>query len=387
MARRRVKGEAALYQTHTADCPAPDANGERPPHTCNGLWRGSVDLGWINGRRERRYVAATTRKAVSAKLAKLKEDVAAGVQTDATTVEQWMDYWLRHIAPRRCVPKTLATYQANVANWINPTIGRKRLAALTAADVRRLHETIRAAGRSETTVRQVHANLHRALVVAVQDQKIRVNPAGRVDAPTASGNKHAELTTPEALQLMAACRTARERARVYIAILAGLRQGEALGLDWADVHLDEQYMHIHQVAQRIKGEGVVLIERTKRGAGESRDVFMLPELTAAMRAWRDESGGRGLVFGDQARPTRPEYDWREWKLLCARARVPQVPPHGARATTATRLQELGVPIHIVAEILGHANIVVTAQRYTRARLEAQQRFLSALPAIELPAGR
>ena len=67
--------------------------------------------------------------------------------------------------------------------------------------------------------------------------------------------------------------------------------------------------------------------------------------------------------------------------MCERAGVPAVPPHGARASTATRLQELGVPAFIVADVLGHADIAVTLSRYTRSNLEAQQRAFAALPPL------
>lgn len=379
--KRRVGGEGSIYQAHTPGCPPEDANGDRPKHGCQGRWRGYVDLGWHDGKRDRRYVSGKTRRDVSNKLEKLKTEAAAGVRSDSTTVSEWMTYWLGHVAPRRCAESTLKTYRGYVDTWISPRIGSKRLSRLTPADVRELHAAMAGVGRAGATQRQVHSILRRALKVAVQDGKIPSNPAERVDSPENDGGHHAELTTAQSLAVLQAATGERERARVFVALLTGLRQGEALGLDWRDVDLDAGALRIRQVAQRVKGQGVKLLPRIKSGAGKERWVALLPEVAAALRDWQRVSGGVGLVFGDGQMPTRPELDYKQWKRVCERAGVPAVPPHGARASTATRLQELGVPAFIVADVLGHADIAVTLSRYTRSNLEAQQRAFAALPPL------
>ena len=50
MARRRLKGEGSIYQTHGKDCPPAAADGTRPRHTCKGRWMAYLDLGWRDGR-------------------------------------------------------------------------------------------------------------------------------------------------------------------------------------------------------------------------------------------------------------------------------------------------------------------------------------------------
>lgn len=267
--KRRVGGEGSIYQAHTPDCPPEDANGDRPKHGCQGRWRGYVDLGWHDGKRDRRYVSGKTRRDVSNKLEKLKTEAAAGVRSDSTTVSEWMTYWLGHVAPRRCAESTLKTYRGYVDTWISPRIGSKRLSRLTPADVRELHAAMAGVGRAGATQRQVHSILRRALKVAVQDGKIPSNPAERVDSPENDGGHHAELTTSQSLAVLQAATGERERARVFVALLTGLRQGEALGLDWRDVDLDAGALRIRQVAQRVKGQGVKLLPASSRVPGRN----------------------------------------------------------------------------------------------------------------------
>lgn len=354
----------------------------------DGLWVGVVDLGWQGGRRVRRTVYAKTATAVRRRLAEAKRDASEGIITDASTVADWMSYWLDHVAADRVADSTIRTYRMYVSRWIAPQLGQIRLDRLTPAQIRAMHRAMEASGLSSTSRRQVHAILSRALKVAVQERRVRENPAALIDPPRASRRHHAELTTDESILVLSSCTTSREHARWRTALLGGLRQGEALGLDWADVHLYSDvsgqpggHLHLRQVSQRVSGRGVVLIPRIKAGAGEERDVPLLPELAAALEAWRMESGGVGLVFGHGDVPVTPESDHRAWKRICARAGVPAVPLHGARATTGTRLLDLGVPVHAVAAILGHASFATTLRSYARSRLASQQQELSRLPSM------
>ena len=385
MARRRLKGEGSIYQTHGKDCPPAQPDGTRPRHTCKGRWMAYLDLGWRDGKRDRRYVTGKDAATVRKRLDELKASTAAGVRTDSrATVEKWLTYWLDEVAAPKNAASTMKTYRGYVDNWIVPALGKKRLTAVKPADVRALHRTMETAGKSGATRRQAHAILQRALEVAVDEGLVPWNAAARVDAPKADGNHHRELSTPESLKVISACQTPREWARVAVALLTGLRQGEALGLAWADVDLADGSLWVHQVAQPVPGKGVEILPRIKSGVGEERWVALLPEVVESLTRWRDERGSEGLVFADAdapGKPIRPERDHREWKALCARAEVPQVPLHGARATTATRLLELGVPLHTVADILGHADMALTLSRYTRSNLDSQRAALAALPPL------
>ena len=59
------------------------------------------------------------------------------------------------------------------------------------------------------------------------------------------------------------------------------------------------------------------------------------------------------------------------KTLCDGADVRQIRFHDLRHTCATLLIETGVPLITVKELLGHANIAVTANIYTHTRLPPQ----------------
>ena len=337
---RRTRGTGAVYQRRDGE-----------------TWCYTVDLGWSGGRRRRKTVTAKTMRDLRPKMARLDREVAAGIDRDGTTtVQGWLTYWLDEIAPARVKERTLAGYRGYVSTWLIPQLGQHRLDKLEPSHIRALHRTMADAGKAPATVRQAHAILSRALTVAVRDGKMLRNPAEAAELPrnTTKGS-HGKLTLPEAYQVLTHLRTCETsvRSRWAVAILCGLRQGEALGLDWQDVDLDRRVLWVHQAEQRINGRLVITGVKSKSSV---RWVPIPTEAHAALTAHTDRTG---LVWG----PRDNKADWREWQDVLAGAGVHRATVHAARATCASILAEAGVPSKVIAEILGHATPRITEAAY------------------------
>lgn len=358
MSRRRVRGEGAIFQRR------------------NGLWVGRIDLGNVAGKRVRREVTAHTKTELAVKMRTLRAQVEQGVIPDAGTVEQWMTYWLDNIAARRVRPSTLATYRSYSAQWIVPTLGRRKLKDLKPDHVRALHKAMEDAGLLDASRRQVHAILRRALVVAEREARILRNPAALVDAPPVGKGHHEWHTPEEAAAILAHALDVSVRARLMVAFLMALRQGEALGLPWEDVDLTpgQEVAYVHQAVSRVKGQGIVVGD--VKSDASRRWVPIIAPAAAVLREYRTAVGGTGFVFGGE-RPVSPERDYAMWKVALQRAGVKDAPLHGARSTCASLLDELEVTPRVQADILGHAQVSTTQRHYvhgrddrTRAALEA-----------------
>ena len=91
-----------------------------------------------------------------------------------------------------------------------------------------------------------------------------------------------------------------------------------------------------------------------------RDEQVLQALTAD-REWMDND----LVFCQwNGRPIDPRSDWGEWISILEAAKVPKRTVHAMRHSAATiALEEEGIPIAVVQEMLGHSDIRIT-RRYT-----------------------
>ena len=376
---RRTKGDGSMFAMHHEKhgCPPLDGEGKRPDHKCRAPWRGVVDLGWVGGKRVRKSVSAPTLRELRPKYRDLQKRLEGGVVEEDVTVEAWFTLWLDTVAARRVRPRTLATYRGYVRTWVVPFLGRYRLSKLRAEHIEAMYDAMRNAGRSDATVRQVHAIVKKALTDAVQRRRLDRSPADIAEPPAVPKAHHAYLTADQSKAVLQAATNPREAARLAVALLCGLRQSEALGLRWSDiVILGDGWgnIAIERGLQRHKGVG--LVETDLKTDSSRRVVPIIPGALAVLEEWRQESGGRGYVFGGD-KPTDPRRDYQAWREACIRAGVPPVPLHGARASAATLLQELGVPDRVIADILGHSKVTTSQAHYLRSDEGQRRRALEA----------
>ncbi len=176
----------------------------------------------------------------------------------------------------------------------------------------------------------------------MQRGRIGRNVAQLVDPPTVTRQEIVPLTEAEARAVLEQARDLPNGARWTVALALGLRQGEALGLQWNDVDLATGILTVRRALQRQKGKGLVLVE-PKSAAGRRR--LVLPEpLRAALlvhkqaqdEARRDAAEywqKHGFVFCQpDGRPIGAPADWAAWNALLRAAGVatPACTTHGTR---------------------------------------------------------
>ena len=353
MARRRIRDEGSIYQRS------------------DGRWVGAIDLGIVDGKRVRKTVTASTLRALRPKFAELKEAHGLGVDSEGLTVGEWVQRWLDDVAEKRNRPSTMRTYRNYARRWIFPRLGPVRLDRLRPDQVRSMLREMEDAGLADASRRQVLAILRRALTVAERERLISWNAARMVDAPPVGKGSHGRFTIDEARALLAACQLddGRVLSRWVCALLAGLRQGEALGLTWDHVDLDAGVIHVAQAVQQVKGQGVQVVNLKSDAA--YRAIPMVAPVWAALSA---EPSREGFVWGGE-KPIAPRRDWQAWKdFLRSVDGVADMPLHAARATCGSLLRDAGVAESVIADILGHSQVQVTQKHYLhsddRSRREA-----------------
>lgn len=386
MATRRGKGDGGLSQRHDhATCP-PIVDGERPEHACRGRWAGTVEV-IEAGRRKRKYVYGRTRKEAQQKLERAKREKDAGTLVVTTTsVERWLTQWLERKAepPKALKPQTLRSYESKVRTYLVPHLGRHRLTSLDPQYIDAMYAAMRADGLAESTIRQTHSILKKALGDAMKKGVLAVNPIDRVDAPGTEKARREQLTTGQARQVLASTR----EVRWWLALYCGMRQGECLGLRWCDVDLDSMVLRIEQT-QQVDTEGKIIFGKPKNESS-ARFLPLLPEVAERM-AERAEALGvhaparrcegvtgaceHGLVFaGPGGRPVQPKADWQAWRQVLADAvmppwaPLPQIALHAARNSAASVMEDAGLPDRLVMQILGQSQ-VSTTHRYQHADVE------------------
>jgi integrase len=160
-----------------------------------------------------------------------------------------------------------------------------------------------------------------------------------------------------------------------------MRRGEILGLRWTDIDFATNTLTIRRTVQRIVGEGLVEMP-TKTKSSDWRIplsppcIKVLKEHERFQQAQRDRAGKAwvktGHVFTSSiGTPLDPQHVSMNIGRLCEQAGIRRIRFHDLRHSCATLLIESGAPLITVKELLGHSNIMITANTYTHTRLPHQ----------------
>jgi integrase len=192
-------------------------------------------------------------------------------------------------------------------------------------------------------------------------------PVATMQFPKEQGRTR-RLEGDEEKRLLAAATTPLIGALIRAGLETGCRVGELIQLTWADVKLDA---------------GVLLLPASITKTREARDVPITRRLRALLAMRRHGPDGVALpptayVFGNEV--GEPVKYWRvntAWLATCAAAGIRGLHFHDLRRELASTLRESGAPDHIVADILGHANISTTS-RYLKATRAGLSRYMGQL---------
>jgi len=205
----------------------------------DGRWVATVEAGWTaDGKRKRTVLTAKTEPQVKRKLRDHLLAVERGeVGTHPReTVKGWSEKYLE-IRVRELRPKSYNAAASPIRKWIVPTIGHKRLADLTPADVRAVHAACRAADRDPA---DVHRALHTMLKAAAADGHAVSHLVLAVKAPAPTKSDRAAMTIDEGLAVLHEASLMPNGSRWLFNILYGARLGECSGMTWDAVDLDAQ---------------------------------------------------------------------------------------------------------------------------------------------------
>lgn len=371
--RRRVAGEGSIYQRS------------------DGRWVGAYDVNDEGERRRRKYVYGPTQRDVRVKLAAVRRqaDEAGFVPPERLSLGTFLtDRWLPAMKPT-WRPSTYRRHEILVRVHILPELGRKRLAALRPDDIESMLARKLAAGDSPRNVQYIRILLVSALKKALRWQLVSRNVAELTDGPHVPHHEVVPLTPKQARTLLDAAVGHPLESLLTVALSVGLRQGEALGLQWRDLDFAAGTLSVRRALQRIDGEYRLVETKTAR----SRRTIALPAVTlAALQAHRERQlaepvralkwTGWDLVFADsQGGPLHGPTVTRRFQALLAAAGLPRQRFHDLRHTCASFLLAQGVPMRVVMETLGHSQIGVTANIYSHVLPELQREAAGRMDAL------
>ena len=354
-----------------------------------GLWKAVVDVGFdpeTGARLQKGRMSKTKDGAVKKLNLMLRERDSIGMVLDRSTrVRDLAAAWLADVADRS-KPHTLANYRSHVKGNILPVLGDRIAADLTPADIRRMHAAMRRRGLGDATVAGAHRTLvslleHARAERIIADNIAALNPPRR----TRPSKVRSSLTREEAKALLSV-----GDARWTLALLTGLRSGEARALRWSDLDLDagvaqlswsltdgtfahgcggtcgrklagacpERRIVIAPDLDSVPLEGRHILVRPKNGS--AREIPLTEALVSQLQALADSDAinPHGLVWhrADGSPKTNAD-DNHDLGLALREAGVdrPGATTHWLRHSYVTLSEHAGIPWAAFAGVSGHSS--------------------------------
>jgi integrase len=273
-------------------------------------------------------------------------------------------------------PSTVAAKKQLLKDHIIPAFGSKRLDQIGPAEIEAFKARMRKT-RSRACARKPEATkwaikkrkqreppalsaksinnaltvLRKLLVVAQDQGEIAHLPRLRFFKPEKP--VHDFLSFEEAERLIEAA-DSEWRTLILTAVRTGLRRGELIGLQWSDLDLAREFLHV----RRTIWKGNI---GTPKG-GRSRIVDMPPSVVKALKALRHLKGPYVFCREDGA-PFTPGHLKHPLTRALRRAGISrehgQIGWHDLRHTYGSHLAMRGVPIKVIQELMGHATLEMT----------------------------
>ena len=286
------------------------------------------------------------------------------------TVKQLLsDHWLpaKRMSGRR--PATIDHYETVVDSWLVPHIGEIVASTLNPGHVQQLLEVLAATktargrkGLSGRSRQMAVGTLKSAYSWAVKTGLLQRNPIAGVDRPGVGAQPSAAWTIDEARAFLAATRDHRLAFAWALLLTRGLRRGDVCGLRWSDVDLDAGRASIQTTRIVVDGKALESQPKTRRGVRTiPLDANLIGLLKAhwARQAVEKLAAGEGayedggwLVADELGRPYHPSTISAWFEDEVAKAGLRRIRLHDTRHTAASLMLADGVPVHVVAQLLG-----------------------------------
>ncbi len=231
-------------------------HGEGSVFAYKGGFAAILDLGWIDGRRTRKWVYSKTERETLAKLNALRRRQEQGENLAAAprAMGEWLTEWLSTKEREGTRPSTLRGYRWLIETHVRPALGKVALEKVTPTMIRRLLAAKQDAGLSSATVRHIHGMIRNVLGDAEREELVHRNAARAVRAPTVRQIERQVLSVEDARRLIESIRGDRLEALWLCALTVGLRRGELLGLRWTDIDFESQTLVVRQTVLRVGGK-------------------------------------------------------------------------------------------------------------------------------------
>lgn len=171
------------------------------------------------------------------------------------------------------------------------------------------------------------------------------------------------------------------KAGILLCIFTGLRLGEVCSLKWEDIDFDQMIIHVRRTVQRIAIDGNE--NRTALIVTEPKSTFSVREIPVSigvMQVLKEIRHDEEYIVGGR-NPLDPRTYQNRFKRYLKATAIKEYNFHTLRHTFATNCIDHDMDVKSLSEILGHANVQITLNKYVHPTMEAKRRQLAVLDSV------
>ena len=335
----------------------------------DGRWEGRYKCGYKdNGKTCYRSVYAKTYQEVRERLVKLKLSAVNVFSSGKRTVEELLDEWLKAVR-LKVKASTYACYKMKVVKHILPVFGGLLYEKLNVNDIHNFTESKLKSGLSAKYVCDIIV-VFKSMAKYVSKVHGYANQLENVMLPKKEKNNMKLLSKSEQEKLCQYVmgKTDSTKLCVLLSYYTGLRIGEICGLKWEDIDVANGFLQVNRTVQRIYENKATKLIITSPKSRSSARVIPIPQFLQKIIAHHKTFNSAYVLSGTEKliEPRTLQY---RFKSLLKKANLPSINYHALRHMFATNCIELGFDVKTLSEILGHATVETTLNRYVHSSME------------------
>lgn len=311
------------------------------------------------------------------------------VKPEKLTFTEFLNNWLNNYVKQNCELTTYESYELIIKKHIIPYFKNEvLLQKLQPSDLQKYYNYLLENGRADgkgglsaNTVHKHHANIHKALDYALKMQLVVRNVADAVPLPQKQKYIGNYYTGEQIKILIEVVKNTPIETPVIITITLGLRRGEALGLKWNNINLNEGILRISESRVRF-GKGAI----TKKPKNESSIRTMpIPEfLIKYLKQLNVRQKENKLMCGKDYKdngyvcchfdgsPLDLSYISHKFREILEINSLPLIRFHDLRHSNASYLLKQGVSMKEIQVWLGHKQLSTTSDIYSHVDMELKK---------------
>ncbi len=320
-------------------------------------------------------------------------------QIEATTVSEYMNYWLYEIKKRKLKPTSFDRQEITVQHMVLPILGDIELNKLSTSDIQRMIDKLKEQNYSYSSVKKAFEAVRSCLKFAAFENKIIKNPADFVELfHNEFENKEnikfwnddeVEVFKKEAISRKPSGEYVYRLGNAFILLLStGMRVGEALALKWADIDIDGKIIFINKNVARIKNRAehdekkYVMVEQSTKTKNGNRVIPLNDAAINALSELYKITGKCSTVLADRKGEyiVYRNFD-KTFKTILRNCNLTKTGIHTLRHTFASKLFRSGVDLKTISEILGHSDTSITSDIYVHIIQEQKMRAVSVIDTV------